>query len=130
MGTEEVANRSAYHLRVEDFTGVELPDSDVDFEPSGASIWIDTEQYVPLRMLVEGRATVDGTTDQLEDMDAQLEGLSESQKEMIMGRLAPQIAQLERMARGEPLTVVTNVVEVRVNEGPPFDLAEIVFGGR
>lgn len=177
VGAEEIANRPAYHLRVEEFTGLELPDSDVEFEPSGASLWIDTEQYVPLRVLVDGQATVDGSTDditiekishawnddeglllayeeimrlggpmfiaddeqreqmqealeQLEDMDAELAGLSQSQRDMIMSRMAPQIAQLERMARGEPLTVVTNVVEVRVNEGPPFDLAEIVFGGR
>lgn len=177
VGTEEVANRPAHHLRVEDFEGLELPDSEVEFEPTGASLWIDTEQFVPLRLLVEVDATVDGSTsditiekishawnddqglflahgeimslggamfiadekqraemqealDQLEDMDEQLAGLSSSQKEMIMSRIGPQIAQLERMARGEPLTVVTNVVEVRVNEGPPFDLAEIVFGGR
>lgn len=177
VGSEEVANRPAYHLRVEDFAGVELPESDLELEPTGASLWIDREQYVPLRLLVEGRATVDGSTeditiekishawnddeglflaheeimslggpmfiadeeqreqmqealDQLDDMESQLQGLSESQRDMIMSRMAPQIAQLERMARGEPLTVVTNVVEVRVNEGPPFDLAEIVFGGR
>lgn len=177
VGTEEVANRPSYHLRVEDFAGVELPDSDVEFDPTGASLWIDMEEYVPLRLLVEGQATVDGSTDditvekishawnddeglflaheeimslagamfiadeeqraemqealdQLDDMEEQLDGLSQSQIDMIMSRMAPQIAQLERMARGEPLTVVTNVVEVRVNEGPPFDLAEIVFGGR
>jgi hypothetical protein len=177
VGTEEVANRPAFHLRVEDFTGIELPESDVEFEPTGASLWIDTEDYVPLRMLVEGRATADGSTgditiekvshawnndeglflaheeimrlggamfvadeeqreqmqealDQLAEMDAQLDGLTQDQKDMLMSRLRPQILQLQRMARGEPLTVVTNVVEVRVNEGPPFDLAEIVFGGR
>jgi len=177
VGTEEAANRPAYHLRVEDFSDLQLPESDVDFEPSGASLWIDAEDYVPLRMLFEGRATAGGEAsditvekishgwsddeglflaheeimrlggpmfvadeeqqeqmqealDQLREMDAQFDGLAQDQREMIISRLRPQILQLQRMAQGEPLAVVTNVVEVRVNEGPPFDLAEIIFGGR
>lgn len=174
VGTGEAANRPAYHLQADDFTGLELPEDDVDFEPSRVSLWIDTENYVPLRMLVDGQATVDGNASdmtiekishgwyddqglflareeimslsgpafiadpaqraqmqqalaQLDDMESQLSGLTEDQKEMIMSRVGPQIAQLERMARGEPMSVVTQVVEVRVNDGPPFDLAEIVF---
>lgn len=175
VGTEDVGGRPGFHLRVDDFAGIDLDQPDgMDFEMTRGSVWIDTEHYVPLRMLFEGTMTMDGeqapvliekvsedwsdmnglfvarreimrlggfmvmddaerremqeALEQIQGMRQQLSQLPDQQREMVMSRMAPQIEQLERMARGEPFEVVAEIVEVRVNEGPPFDIAEIVFG--
>jgi hypothetical protein len=61
VGTEDVDGRSGFHLRVDDFAGIELEQPEgIAFELTRGSVWIDTENYVPLRLLFEGTMTKDG----------------------------------------------------------------------
>jgi hypothetical protein len=64
VGTETVDGREAYHLRAEDLSGIDLtqPDEDASFTPETISMWIDTEELVPLRMRMEGTMEADGET--------------------------------------------------------------------
>lgn len=71
VGTEAVpasalsdATRNAYLLVAEDLSDIELeqPEGDATFTLEKASIWIDTEEYVPLRLLMEGNVEADGQT--------------------------------------------------------------------
>ncbi|MBT8402192.1 MAG: hypothetical protein KJO98_17070 [Rhodothermia bacterium] len=58
-GTEE---REAYLLVADDLDGIELeqPEDGPEFYVDKVSVWIDTEQYVPLKMRVEGQIEKDG----------------------------------------------------------------------
>jgi hypothetical protein len=176
VGTESIEGRPAYHLRVTDFTGMAFPQEDgFEFTPRQISLWVDTERFVQLRMLVEGnlvqgsgsgpvtiekvssdwqshgdllvphqetmrlggfmgavdpeqRREMEEAMRQMDEVRAQLAQLPEAQRQMIMDRMGSQMEQMEQMAQGGAIEVTSTVVEVRVNEGPPFDMAEIIFG--
>jgi hypothetical protein len=61
-GREDVDGRSAFHLRAEDLSDVPSghPAGDARFTLRSVSLWIDTEEYVPLRLRVEGAMEADG----------------------------------------------------------------------
>ncbi|MCA9739080.1 MAG: hypothetical protein KC645_15750 [Gemmatimonadetes bacterium] len=64
VGRETVGDRPAFHLRAEDLRDIALdpPDGEAEFTLGSISLWIDTEHYVPLRMVVEGEMTAEGRT--------------------------------------------------------------------
>jgi len=70
VGTEAVAasdgqppsTRDAFRVVAEDLSDIELdqPGGDAKFTLDRVSLWIDTEHYVPLRLLMEGQVEVEG----------------------------------------------------------------------
>ena len=59
VGTEAVDGRQAFHVRAEDMNQTQEVDGQT-FVLDDASLWIDTQEYVPLRSKVEGVATSAG----------------------------------------------------------------------
>lgn len=59
VGTEAVDGRNAFHLRADGLDITQETDGQ-EFTLQTMSLWIDTEQYVPLRMKMDGVATVEG----------------------------------------------------------------------
>jgi len=56
VGTESVNGRKAFHLKADDVEHVEeTGDQTITFDTF--EIWLDTTEYVPLRMLIHGTAT-------------------------------------------------------------------------
>ncbi len=61
VGREKVDGREAFHLRAEGLDRVvSKPDDDQRFTLRSASVWIDAEEYVTLRMSMEGDVEADG----------------------------------------------------------------------
>jgi hypothetical protein len=56
VGTETIDGREAFHLRAEGVNITQAQD-DYEFTMENSSMWIDTEHYVPLRMVMEGSMT-------------------------------------------------------------------------
>jgi hypothetical protein len=56
VGIESIDGRKAFHIRGEDLNLTQASDGD-EFSIHDISIWIDTDQYVPLRMKMDGVAT-------------------------------------------------------------------------
>lgn len=54
---------------------------------------------------------------QLEQMKQQLASLPENQKQMIMNQMGPQLEQLESLASGNGMEMVTEVIDITVNGG-------------
>ncbi len=54
VGTETVADRKAFHLRSTDPARLGSQSGD-DFELETADVWIDADEYVPLKMTMTGR---------------------------------------------------------------------------
>ncbi|MGI9039027.1 MAG: hypothetical protein ACR2GQ_09205 [Gemmatimonadota bacterium] len=61
---EALRTRDAFLLVVDDMSGIDLeqPEEGGEFALSRASLWIDAEHYVPLRLLMEGEIENDGET--------------------------------------------------------------------
>lgn len=56
LGTESMGGRSAFHLKADDVDHVEeTGDQTIAFDTF--EIWLDTTEYVPLKMLIHGTAT-------------------------------------------------------------------------
>jgi len=61
VGREEVDGRGVFHLRAEGLHRVvSQPGDDHRFTVRSASMWVDEEHYVPLRLSIEGDAEGDG----------------------------------------------------------------------
>jgi hypothetical protein len=58
VGRETIDNRSAHHLRAEDLNHTQAADGQ-EFTIQSASLWIDEEKCVPLKLKMEGVAVVD-----------------------------------------------------------------------
>jgi hypothetical protein len=56
LGTETIDGRSAYHLRSDSINQVS-EDESREYRMEAMSLWIDTKEYVPLRMKVDGTMT-------------------------------------------------------------------------
>lgn len=186
VGRETVDGRDAYLLRAEGPTleaYTQTTPEGARFEPTRASLWLDAEYYVPVRLRVEGSMshgnesspitiekfsrdntffgdmgggvvlpkiqtmrieglTGDGMTDkekaemrkaqeELRKVKEQLDALPQAQKDMIMSRMGNQMEQLERMASrgsGGAIEATIEILDVKVNEGPPDaeDLARVI----
>ena len=63
LGVESVAGRKAFHLKADDVDHVE-EDGDQTIVFDTFDIWLDTNEYVPLKMIIHGTATTpEGTRD-------------------------------------------------------------------
>jgi len=61
VGTEPINGRDAYHLRSEDMNLTQVGDGG-EFTIQTISMWIDTKEYVPLKMTMVGSIVSDGQT--------------------------------------------------------------------
>ena len=61
IGTETVDGKSAFHLKSDDIDVKQVGGED-QYTMEVMSVWIDTEEYVPLRMMIEGTMTSAGET--------------------------------------------------------------------
>jgi hypothetical protein len=59
VGTEKVDGRDAFHLRVDDLNQTQEAEGQ-EFTIRSLSVWVDGEEYVPLRFETEGVATSGG----------------------------------------------------------------------
>lgn len=176
VGTEKVEGRKAFHLIAEDLQEVQT-DGDSEFVLETMETWIDTREYVPLRMKMSGTATSEGETrpfiiekhdldyrtvsgsslyepyrqvmkiggaltpeqeKQMQEAQAQMAGLEQqladlpqSQRDMIMNRMGPQLEMMKNMANGGGIEMVIEVQEILVNADLPElqQLQTMDFGG-
>ncbi len=61
VGTETVDGQKAYHLVAENLDRKRSYAEDQEFVLQTVNVWIDAEQYVPLRMVMDGTMDTDGT---------------------------------------------------------------------
>ena len=166
-GTESIDGRTAYILRADGLNRTQSMEDGQEFAMQAATLWIDTDQHVPLRLKIEGtitegdeaRAVVIEKHDQnyqgvgslympyrqmmrmsgvmnpeqeaqmvearkqLQDFDLQMQQMPESQREMLMNMMGPQMEMVRKLASGGGIEVVTDVYEVRVNAGLPDEVA-------
>ena len=61
IGTETIEGRSAFHLQASDIGQVQEANGG-EYRMETMSMWIDTEEYVPLRMKMDGTLTYNGET--------------------------------------------------------------------
>jgi hypothetical protein len=183
VGRESVDGREAFLLRADGGTVQAFAQSTPEggtFTPKTVSLWIDTQDYVPLRLRVEGTMSdgantspitiekidsdyelfggtgngvllpklqtmrIDGLTgagmtpkekaemekarEELKKVKEQLDALPEAQRNMIMSRMGNQFEQMERMAEGGAMEATIEILNVKVNEGPPepADYREVI----
>jgi hypothetical protein len=62
LGRETVAGRDAFHLRAESLDMTQDAGEGGEFTLESVSLWMDAEEYVPLRLLMEGTLSADGQT--------------------------------------------------------------------
>ncbi|MBT8147885.1 MAG: outer membrane lipoprotein-sorting protein [Gammaproteobacteria bacterium] len=60
VGTESVEGRPAFHIRTDDVDYTQVANGGEEFEVNSVSVWIDQDNYVPLRLLMNGSATMEG----------------------------------------------------------------------
>jgi hypothetical protein len=160
VGTEQVDGRDAYHLAASDINRVEDIGMDGTFTMNGIDVWVDTDKYVPLRMVMNGVMNTDGNDrpmtmeiDQqdyrdvpdsnmyesyrqvmrmngemsdemkaqmeqaragLEEFEKQMESMPESQREMMMNMMGDQVEMMRKLAAGDGLEIITEVVSITV----------------
>lgn len=61
VGTETVDGQKAYHLVAENLDRKRSYAEEQEFVLQTVNVWIDAEQYVPLRMVMDGTMDTDGT---------------------------------------------------------------------
>jgi hypothetical protein len=160
VGTQTVDGRQAFHLRAEDLKQTQQADGQT-FVMDDADIWIDAQEYVPLRSKITGTATSEGETRpiviesestdyrrvsgstmyepyrqavrlgglmtpeqeqqmreasaKLSEMDAQLAQMPESQRQMVMAQMGPQLEMMRGMADGGGMKFESTVHQIVVN---------------
>lgn len=60
IGTETVDGRQAFHILADDIDYSQVADGGREFDVNSVSVWIDQENYVPLRVRMDGIADVSG----------------------------------------------------------------------
>jgi hypothetical protein len=60
VGKEQVGDREAFLLRADNLASVQEAQSSEDFTLETVRLWIDTQDYVPLRLKMDGTAKTDG----------------------------------------------------------------------
>lgn len=121
VGTEKVDGRNAFHLRAGNVGHVQKTD-DGEFRMDSMSLWIDTTEYVPLRMKIDGTLTADGQTKPMTIENVQsdyrsvpgsrmyesykrvmnISGMMTPEQEAQMGDAAKQMAELEQQMASMP----------------------------
>ena len=61
VGTESIDGQDAFHLRASDLNRVEDLGGEGEFVMQTMNVWVDTDKYVPLRMVMDGTMNTDGT---------------------------------------------------------------------
>ena len=61
VGTETVDGRKAYHLVAENLERTRSTDEGQEFVLQTINAWIDSEMYVPLKLVMDGTMDTDGT---------------------------------------------------------------------
>ena len=133
---------------------------DGTFTMNGLDVWIDSDKYVPLRMVMDGVMNTDGTdrpitmeinqqdyrevpgsnmyesyrqvmrmngemSDEmkaqveqaragLEELEQQMASMPESQRAMMMNMMGDQIEMMRKLAAGDGLEIITEVVSITV----------------
>ena len=158
VGTEQVDGRDAFHLVARDINRVEDIGMDGTFTMNGIDVWVDTDKYVPLRMVMNGVMNTDGNdrpitmdilqqdyrdvpgsnmyesyrqvmrmngemSDEmkaqmeqaragLEEFEKQMASMPESQREMMMNMMGDQVEMMRKLAAGDGLEIITEVVSI------------------
>jgi len=167
VGREEVEGRGVLHLRAEGLNRVvSQPGDDHHFTVRSASMWVDEEHYVTLRLSMEGEAEGDGekrsvtierlfedyrsvgplyeshrqvmrlsglmaamdpkqreelenARRQMDELEAQLDQMPAAARGMVERQIARGKAQMEMLSDGGGFELVTEVLRIEVNTGPP-----------
>ena len=176
LGTETIGGRSGFHLKTDDVDRVQqMGDQNVSFDTF--EIWIDTTDYVPLKILIHGTSSgpdgsrpimvdilfsdyrnvpdsklyeayrqtmsMGGVLDpkqqkemqealkQMDEMEAQLAAMPEAQRKMVEGMMGPKIEMMKKMASGGGVEVVTETIDIKVNNGLPNseEISQAMTGG-
>ena len=160
LGKETIGGRESFHLKAEDVEHIE-ESADQEIEIDTLEIWLDAEEYVPLKMLIHGTATspegtreivmekidsdyrqvpgsnlyeayrqvmtMNGVLDpeqqrqlqeaqaQMAEMEKQLASMPESQRQMVESMMRPKIEMMKKMAAGEGMEVITEIIDIQVN---------------
>lgn len=149
VGREEVEGIDAFHLQATDLKDIQVEQSGgVQFELSSASLYIDPAEYVPIKMVIEGRAregrdwmpvTIEkldlnyrrvGSMYEPHEQIMRLGGIEEAMAEQ-MKELEAQLAQLPPAMRGmlqnqmknamNQFEAVVYIEEILINTGVPTD---------
>ena len=165
VGRESVGGSDAIVLVAEGLNWTP-EDGDGEFTLNTLRLWVDANDYVPLKMSMEGVVQIEGEAremqieredsnyesvagcgefklphrtvmriagimspeeeaqmaqaqEQLEEFKQQMEAMPESQKQMIMRQMGPQMEMFEKMAAGGGIEVVSQVTGLRCNAGVP-----------
>ena len=160
VGNESVDGRDAYHLQATDLNRVEDLGDEGEFTMKTVDVWVDSDKYVPLRMIMDGTMNTDGTerpitmevhqqdyrdvpgsnmyesyrqimrmngemSDEmkaqveqarvgLEEFEKQMESMPEGQRQMMMNMMGDQIEMMRKLAAGDGVEIVTEVVSIIV----------------
>lgn len=149
VGREEVEGTDAFHLQATDLKDIQVEQSGgVQFELSSASLYIDPGEYVPIKMVIEGRAregrdwmpiTIEkldldyrqvGSMYEPHEQIMRLGGIEEAMAEQ-MKEMQAQLAQLPPAMRGmienqmknamNQFEAVVYIEEILINTGVPTD---------
>lgn len=121
VGTESIDGRSAFHLQASDIGQVQEMNGG-EYRMETMSMWIDTEEYVPLRMKMDGTLTADGETKPMSIENTQtdyrrvpgsnmyesykqvmnMSGMLDPEQEAQMQEAAEQMAELEKQMASMP----------------------------
>jgi len=121
IGTESIDGRNAFHLQASGIEQVQEMNGS-EYRMDTMSMWIDTEEYVPLRMKMDGTLTVDGETKPMSIENIQtdyrtvpnsnmyesykqimkMSGMLDPEQEAQMQEAAQQMAELEKQMASMP----------------------------
>ena len=121
VGTETIDGRKAFHLQADNIGQVQEVDGS-EYRMETMSLWIDTEEYVPLLMKVDGTLTADGETKPMSIENIQtdyrtvpgsnmyesykrvmkMSGMLDAEQEAQMQEAAQQMAELEEQMASMP----------------------------
>jgi len=90
----------------------------------------DSKMYEPYRqvtriggvMNAQQQAEIQKAQREMANMDKQLQSLPESQRQMIMRQMGPQLEMIKKMASSGAMEIVTEVREIQVNSDTPCQL--------
>ena len=121
VGTESIDGRNAFHLQADNIGQVQEMNGS-EYRMETISMWIDTEEYVPLRMKMDGTLTADGETKPMSIENIQtdyrtvpgskmyesykrvmkMSGMLDAEQEAQMQEAAQEMAELEKQMASMP----------------------------
>lgn len=183
-GTEAVDGEECWVLEVDDLEGVDLGPGSEEVSFRSMRVWIDTDQHVSRRSVIEAEMPMEGETvpitievleqdyrevdgmllpfrrvmrfsgmmeammasdpdkaeemreamEQMEEMKEQLARMPPEQRRMVEAQMGPMMERMEQMmggADGGGTEMVLEVLDLRVNAGPPnpYGSADLAIEG-